>query len=154
VNENKFKQPLEINSIIIKNSNLEPSNLFASDEDIIIEVDTTSFENLKNSTVAINIHTSDGAHLLSMEDVNVYTNLRSYRKSGNYITRLTIPKQTLNKGLYFLRVGTGIIQTQNFMNISELCFEIINDKAGVNNSNHIRGYLYPKFSLSYIYSEI
>ncbi|WP_256009582.1 ABC transporter ATP-binding protein [Desertivirga xinjiangensis] len=152
-NSKQSKKPLTITKISIKNESGSLSNLFSINDEILIEVEATAFEDLKNSTIAINIHSGDGAHILSIEDISSYPTLIKIREKGFYSLICKIPKKLLNKGVYTVRVGSGIIRVQNFMNIHELSFEIINDAEEERVTNHLKGYIYPNVSLQFQYQK-
>jgi lipopolysaccharide transport system ATP-binding protein len=142
-NENK-NHPIIIEEIHIVNIKEEITTKFRATENIIIKVYNTVKKECKGTVIAVNLHSADGAHVMSLEDIDQNPKLFEVRKMGGYITSFNITQKTLNYGKYTLRVSTGEVKKERYQNIHELGFEIINLDKNPLFTDHRKGYIYPQ----------
>ncbi len=69
---------------------------------IICQIKYEIRQPIRSACIAINLHASDGIHLMSLEDIAQNENLREYRKPGIYLTQVELPGLWLNSGRYLL----------------------------------------------------
>jgi len=149
-----FKKPITIQKIsLINDEDVLTNSIFLSCSFKIV-IDIEVFEVIKGGVVALNIHSIDGSHIMSIEDNNFFPELFEERKPGKYTIVCSMPAKFLNKGTYIIRVGTGVLRKEKFMEINELGFEILNDETFSISNSLTRGYLYPNVNLKYDYESI
>jgi len=149
-----FKKPITIQKIsLINDEDVLTNSIFLSHPFKIV-IDIEVFEVIKGGVVALNIHSIDGSHIVSIEDNNFFPELFEERKPGKYSIVCNMPAKFLNKGTYTVRVGTGVLRKEKFMEIDELGFEILNDETFSISNSLTRGYLYPNVNLKYAYESI
>ncbi|UAJ74524.1 ABC transporter ATP-binding protein [Synechocystis sp. PCC 7339] len=120
----------------------------STDEDLdirkkfIVEVVYEVRKPIGSAVVALNLHTSDGSHLMSLEDADMNKELLLCRQPGTYRTKVEIPGLWLNSGRYLIRVGCGIPRVENYDNIEALSFDLL-ETADIATRGHRAGYLLP-----------
>lgn len=97
---------------------------------------------VKGAVLAINIHSSDGTHILSLEDIDNMVHLLDSREPGSYVATVKVPGRWLNSGSYILRIGCGIPSIKSFENIEAIIFNLIETGETITRG-HRAGYLLP-----------
>ena len=119
------------------------SNEFDVCSNIRIDIDYIIRKPVRSAVTAVNIHAQDGAHLISLEDIDQNAQLLLGRQPGTYRTRVTLPGMWLNRGSYLLRVGCGMLGVkEDWDNIENVSFTLIETGDHLTRT-HRRGYLLP-----------
>lgn len=134
--------PLQITAVDV----LDDSGAVTGDLDVLsgitIQIAYEVRRPLRNAVVAVNVHASDGAHVLSLEDSDQSKGLLASRTPGTYRTRVRIPGSWLRSGTYVMRVGAGIPGVGEFDEIDELRFTLVETGDSATRA-HRRGYFVP-----------
>lgn len=107
-----------------------------------IEILYEVYRPTSSAVIAINIHASDGTHLISLEDIDQNKELREVRKIGKYVSLVKLPGLWLNSGHYLVRIGCGVPNIENYENIEALGFDLIETDDSTARS-HRSGYFLP-----------
>jgi lipopolysaccharide transport system ATP-binding protein len=110
--------------------------------DFIVETIYEVCNAVQGANISLNVHGSDGSHIMSLEDCDQDNGLLEYRQQGIYKTQVRIPGLWLNNGRYILRVGTGITGVELYENVEALIFNLV-ETGDVNTRGHRKGYLLP-----------
>jgi lipopolysaccharide transport system ATP-binding protein len=136
--EKQNSNPIQILGAEISSS----TDFFDVAADLIISIRFIVREKVHGSVVSAIIHASDGAPILSTEDIDLNPELFDDRKPGIYTVSVTIPGNWLSSGKYYLRLHSGIVYQAIFDNIEALSFEII-ETGSVKIRQHKQAYLLP-----------
>ena len=110
--------------------------------DLMITIRYIVRTEVHGSVISAIIHASDGASVLSTEDIDLNPELFDDRKPGTYTVSVTIPGNWLSSGKYYLRLHSGIVYQAIFDNIEALSFELI-ETGSVKIRQHKQAYLLP-----------
>ena len=94
------------------------------------------------AVVSAILHASDGASILSTEDIDTNPELLERRNPGKYRATVDIPGNWLSSGKYFLRLHSGVVFQSIFDNIEALSFELI-ETGNPKIRAHKQAYLLP-----------
>jgi hypothetical protein len=97
---------------------------------------------VRNAVLAINIHGLDGAHLVSLEDIDQNPELLLGRQPGTYCASVKLPGKWLNSGSYLLRVDCGMVGTRAWDCVERINFQLVETGDPLTRS-HRKGYLLP-----------
>lgn len=104
------------------------SSEFFKNQKIKIEIKYVVRRLIKGAVIAVNIHASDGTHLISLEDSDRKKELLMGRNPDTYVTSVSLPTYLLNDGDYLVRVSCGIPKVEFFDNIEVLSFSLVESK--------------------------
>lgn len=110
--------------------------------DLKINIDYIVREPVSGAVVSAIIHASDGASILSTEDIDKNPDFLGRRSSGEYRATVDIPGNWLSSGKYFLRLHSGVVFQSIFDNIEALSFELI-ETGNPKIRAHKQAYLLP-----------
>ncbi len=130
--------PIQITGLTITTK----SNFFDVKSDIIIIINYIIRQPVRGAVISAIIHSSDGAPILSTEDIDLNPSLLDFRESGKYISEIKIPGNWLSSGKYYLRLHSGIVYQTIFDNIEALSFELI-ETGDIRIRKHKHAYLLP-----------
>jgi len=99
-------------------------------------------EPVYGAVVSAIIHASDGASILSTEDIDTNQELLERRNPEKYRATVDIPGNWLSSGKYFLRLHSGVVSQSIFDNIEALSFELI-ETGNPKIRAHKQAYLLP-----------
>jgi lipopolysaccharide transport system ATP-binding protein len=136
-------RPMQILRIQVSSEdNAGGGNEFDVCKEIRIDVEYVVRKLVANAVVAVNIHAADGAHVVSLEDIDQNRDLLLGRQPGRYRTRVKLPGNWLNRGTYMLRVGAGVVRGDDFGTVERISFELVETGDSLTRG-HRRGYLLP-----------
>jgi len=130
--------PIQILSADISSSR----DFFDVAADLYINIQYVVRQCVHGSVISAIIHASDGAPILSTEDIDLNPELFANREPGEYKITITIPGNWLSSGKYYLRLHSGIVYQAIFDNIEAISFEII-ETGNANIRQHKQAYLLP-----------
>ncbi|MDD1702932.1 MAG: ABC transporter ATP-binding protein [Methanoregula sp.] len=110
--------------------------------DLVISIRYIVRREVHGSVISAIIHASDGAPILSTEDIDLNPDLFENREPGTYTSSVTIPGNWLSSGKYYLRLHSGIVYQAVFDNIEALSFELI-ETGNSKIRQHKQAYLLP-----------
>jgi lipopolysaccharide transport system ATP-binding protein len=111
---------------------------------VVVQIRYEVRQPVRGATIAANLHAADGAHIMSLEDIDGNPTIFANRDPGIYVCQVTLPGLLLNRGRYFLRIGCGIAGGGSFENIDALAFDIV-ETADHFTRNHRGGYFVPMY---------
>ncbi|MBI3583577.1 MAG: ABC transporter ATP-binding protein [Nitrospinae bacterium] len=136
-------QSLNNNPIQITHAEIiSKSGYFDVKDDLKINIDYIVREPVSGAVVSAIIHASDGASILSTEDIDKNPDFLGRRSPGEYRATVDIPGNWLSSGKFFLRLHSGIIFQSIFDNIEALSFELI-ETGNPKIRAHKQAYLLP-----------
>ena len=95
---------------------------------------------IRGAVAAINIYAADGAHIVSLEDIDQNEELKTLRDKGSYATEVTMPGMWLNRGTFSIRVTLGIPGGKQFDDIEKISVNLI-ETGNTITRQHRSGYL-------------
>jgi lipopolysaccharide transport system ATP-binding protein len=134
--------PMQILRIRVSDGNSAAGNEFDVRSETLIDIEYVVRTPVRNAVTAVNIHAEDGAHLISLEDIDQNADLLLGRQPGTYRTSVKLPGMWLNRGSYLLRVGCGMLGAKDWDNIERVSFTLIETGDHLTRT-HRRGYLLP-----------
>jgi lipopolysaccharide transport system ATP-binding protein len=134
--------PIQIHRIRVLNDKGNPTTELDVVKGFTVQVEYEVKKHVRGAVIAINLHAADGAHVLSLEDIDSSSELLIMREPGIYRSQVRIPGNLLNSGTYLLRVGSGIPGIESFDNIEAIQFFLVETGETVKRG-HRRGYLLP-----------
>lgn len=146
---------MQIVSVNMMDVNSQPQSEFDVLMGCTIEIEYEVRKPVHGAVTAINIHTTDGTHLLSLEDSDQNPELLHTRSPGYYRTLVNIPGKWLNSGSYVVRVGCGIPGEKIFCNDEALIFTLV-ETGDTTTRGHRSGHLLPmlKWRTECIYPQL
>jgi lipopolysaccharide transport system ATP-binding protein len=135
-------KPIQILRISVKNEDGNCCAHYDVMKGVQIIVDYEVREKIIGAVIAINIHSSDGSHIISLEDTDNNKEVLLCRLPGHYRTEVSLPGAWLNSGTYYLRVGSGIPRVTTYENIEALRFVLV-ETGDTTMRGHRAGYLVP-----------
>lgn len=112
---------------------------------LLIQVEYVVREPVRSAVIALNLHAADGAHVVSLEDIDGSPDLLMQRSPGIFRTCVRLPGNWLNSGTYLVRAGSGVPRFAIFDNIEALQFSLM-ETGETTKRGHRSGYLLPMLS--------
>lgn len=132
-------QIMGVNMIDIYN---QPQSEFDVLHGFTIQIEYEVRKFVRGAVIAINIHSTDGSHIVSLEDSDQNSELLHSRSPGRYRALVSIPGTWLNSGSYVVRAGCGIPGNTVFENNETLMFTLV-ETGDTSTRGHRSGYLLP-----------
>ena len=136
------EHPIQISRVKVLNDKNQLSTEFDVTKGLLVQLEYIVRKSVRSAVIAINIHSADGAHVLSLEDIDDSADLLMQRLPGVYRSSVKVPGNWLNSGTYLLRVGCGIPRIEIFDNIEALQFTLVETGDPVKRGHRL-GYLLP-----------
>jgi lipopolysaccharide transport system ATP-binding protein len=136
------EHPIQICCVRLLNDKGQLSTEFDVTRGLLVQIEYEVRKPLRGAVVAVNVHAADGAHVLSLEDIDDSPDLLMRRSPGVYRSHVKVPGNWLNSGTYLLRAGSGIPGVASFDNIETVQFTLV-ETGEIVKRGHRHGYLLP-----------
>lgn len=117
---------------------------FSQGEELVVTLEYEVRELVQETNIAVIVHAADGALLFSTEDIDTHPELLEQRAPGRYVSRVRIPGDWLNRGDYYVRIGSGITGVKSFDNIEALRFRLIDTTHHFVRAHRYASYFLPQ----------
>jgi lipopolysaccharide transport system ATP-binding protein len=140
-------KPMQITRVRVSSEGSERAiydgNEFDVAKGVRVDIEYVVRQTIRNAVVAVNIHAHDGAHLISLEDVDHNPDLLLRREPGAYCASVVLPGNWLNSGTYLLRSDCGMIRGEEWDRVERIKFQLVETGDHLTRQ-HRRCYLLPK----------
>ena len=115
---------IQILEASLRDENDKIKSNFFTNEKLKVYIKYIVREPISGANISVNIHNHESIHVLSMEDTDSNKQLLGKREPGVYETIVEVPIDILNKGTYYLRIGSGAGGMEIFDRISDFSFTL------------------------------
>lgn len=136
-NRSKAFQILDIAVVCPDKLHHEPLDI---NDEIIIEVHSRLRTDMRQSNLALQVK-REGIILFNSFDIDLDQNIFRFRKAGDYISRISLPKRLLTAGRYSVFIGTGQTGAQGSIDNHHdaVFFELEETSEDVTYKSHAKG---------------